>query len=179
MMVIKKIILINALLVLCIGCSNGANEAENRGNVTKTNEFKVPATPEYTKQLRWNEQTNRPTKDEKHSPKGDKRHKNDNRLSQNEYTNGQTNQLEKRLLQEDDVQLAQVAMTDETIFVALKMHHNHRSHIKDIARDIVMEKYPNQEIIITTNLKEWDHLRNENARNIPLNINKWFTQFFR
>lgn len=175
---IKKILLMSFLLVLCIGCANGANEAEKRGNGTKTNEFKDPATPEYTKQLRANEQTNRPTKEEKQSKK-DKNNNQENNLSRADYTNKQTNQMEKRLLKEEDVQVAQVAMTDKTIFVALKMNHNHRPKIKEIARDIVMEDYPNKEIIITTNLKEWDHLRNENARNIPLNINKWFTQFFK
>src|SRR5699024_6737867 len=137
------------LLVLCIGCANGANEAEKRGNGTKTNEFKDPATPEYTKQLRANEQTNRPTKAEKQSKKDktnmqtkeenlSKRHKyNDqqNILSRADYTNKQTIQMEKRLLKEEDVQVAQVAMTDKTIFVALKMNHNHRPKIKESARD--------------------------------------------
>src|SRR5699024_4297102 len=87
-----------------------------------------------------NEQTNKPnkkTKKEEKQSKKDKNNNQENNLARADYTNKQTNQMEKRLLKEEDVQVAQVAMTDKTIFVALKMNHNHRPKIKEIARDIV------------------------------------------
>lgn len=181
-MKIKFVAILGSLLFILGGCTE-SNQKSMESDKDKYAEEKTERkTSEMTDNMRFNEESNRPLENEPNQKQSEVEYQKENKQRGNNpkvlYTNKETTKIANKLLKRSDIILAQVTETDETIYIAVKLNNKHSPTIKDDIYNIVQQFDPDKEIVIMTNVKQWDHQKDTNARALPKGIGKMFEDFF-
>lgn len=98
------------------------------------------------------------------------------------FTNEQSKQIANHLMNRRDIRVAQVAVTDDKVVVAvILVDHNDHEISTDIKKD-VRKFEPDKTIVVYTDDNNWDRVNNLKARlkqsNLPNDVKDNIKQFF-
>ncbi|HLR08318.1 MAG TPA: YhcN/YlaJ family sporulation lipoprotein [Bacillota bacterium] len=101
------------------------------------------------------------------------------------FTNEESEQISERVMNYEEVNLAQTASMDDRVVVAVMFNEYHDSDDQIIAdiRQEVETIVPEKDVVIYTDDKYWDHMRDINAgkdrSGVEQYINRYLENFFK
>lgn len=162
-----------------VGCTNEGNNEAGNDNQTETQPIHYETKNERDERLDLRDKTigekgGYPQSEQKNLNSGDGKTGNNT----DEFTNKQSKVISDHLKEKRNIKLAQVAITNDKIIVAVMLNEHNDHEISTDIKNEVRKFEPNKTIVVYTDDKHWDRMNNLKARlkqsNIPDDLQEFF-----
>jgi|GEM_PF-3879411 len=153
---LRKMVIITGILLLTTGCGSNNNAEPHKNQLSEEKKR-----GELTKQLRVNEQTDTNREENPSEIKQKNIQEETVRDNPTAYTNEQTIEITKKLMERDDIRAAQVAMTKDKVFVGLMLERKIDSKIRSKVEEIVKASVSDKEVVVYSDETYWDQKKEQ------------------